>query len=220
MFLTEWDAKGQQCLRISVDNCKVCVTIRLTVSHELRKSQSFLILSFERGGQCFIFGDPAFSVVVVSANFLRSQCCQWTVCVFNLSIVICALYSKIVELEEELRVVGNNLKSLEVSEEKALQREDSYEEQIRTVSARLKEVCLLCNNCLVDVLSMQLYWSTCFWWMMQQKCRYLVNVKSLNKLFCPRWTATVDVEGQKFIYLSMNVFLCSRFKEAEWFDFG
>lgn len=28
------------------------------------------------------------------------------------------LFSKIVELEEELRVVGNNLKSLEVSEEK------------------------------------------------------------------------------------------------------
>lgn len=27
-------------------------------------------------------------------------------------------YSKIVELEEELKVVGNNLKSLEVSEEK------------------------------------------------------------------------------------------------------
>ena len=49
-------------------------------------------------------------------------------------------YSKIVELEEELRVVGNNLKSLEVSEEKALQREDSYEEQIRSLTARLKEV--------------------------------------------------------------------------------
>uniref|UniRef100_A0AC35FJA2 Tropomyosin n=1 Tax=Panagrolaimus sp. PS1159 TaxID=55785 RepID=A0AC35FJA2_9BILA len=48
-------------------------------------------------------------------------------------------YSKIVELEEELRVVGNNLKSLEVSEEKALQREDAYEEQIRNLSARLKE---------------------------------------------------------------------------------
>lgn len=48
--------------------------------------------------------------------------------------------SKIVELEEELRVVGNNLKSLEVSEEKALQREDSYEEQIRVLSQRLKEV--------------------------------------------------------------------------------
>lgn len=30
----------------------------------------------------------------------------------------CLFCSKIVELEEELRVVGNNLKSLEVSEEK------------------------------------------------------------------------------------------------------
>ena len=53
--------------------------------------------------------------------------------------------SKIVELEEELRVVGNNLKSLEVSEEKALQREDVYEEQIRNLTARLKEV-----NCFVE----------------------------------------------------------------------
>lgn len=50
------------------------------------------------------------------------------------------LFSKIVELEEELRVIGNNLKSLEVSEEKALQREDSYEEQIRNIGSRLKEV--------------------------------------------------------------------------------
>lgn len=32
--------------------------------------------------------------------------------------IFCYFYSKIVELEEELRVVGNNLKSLEVSEEK------------------------------------------------------------------------------------------------------
>lgn len=31
------------------------------------------------------------------------------------------VHSKIVELEEELRVVGNNLKSLEVSEEKVCQ---------------------------------------------------------------------------------------------------
>lgn len=42
-------------------------------------------------------------------------------------------------MEEELRVVGNNLKSLEVSEEKALQREESYEDQIRTSTTRLKE---------------------------------------------------------------------------------
>jgi hypothetical protein len=45
-----------------------------------------------------------------------------------------------VELEEELRVVGNNLKSLELSEEKALEREETYEEQIRQLDTRLKEV--------------------------------------------------------------------------------
>lgn len=33
---------------------------------------------------------------------------------------------KIIELEEELKVVANNLKSLEVSEDKANQREDTY----------------------------------------------------------------------------------------------
>jgi tropomyosin 1 len=43
-------------------------------------------------------------------------------------------------LEEELRVVGNNLKSLELSEEKAMQREDAYEEQVRSMEVRLKEV--------------------------------------------------------------------------------
>lgn len=36
----------------------------------------------------------------------------------SLIIIFTYIYSKIVELEEELRVVGNNLKSLEVSEEK------------------------------------------------------------------------------------------------------
>merc|ERR1712193_300791 len=41
---------------------------------------------------------------------------------------------KIIELEEELRVVGNNLKSLEVSEEKANQREEAYKEQIKTLT--------------------------------------------------------------------------------------
>ena len=50
------------------------------------------------------------------------------------------LCSKIVEMEEELRVVGNNLKSLELSEEKALEREDTYNSQIRELTTRLKEV--------------------------------------------------------------------------------
>ena len=64
------------------------------------------------------------------------------------------------ELEEELKVVGNNMKSLEVSEQEvrilveiqrkslnvfhcslqAMQREESYEEQIRDLSTRLKDV--------------------------------------------------------------------------------
>ena len=47
--------------------------------------------------------------------------------------------TKIMELEEELRVVGNNLKSLEVSEEKANQREEAYKEQIKTLTAKLKQ---------------------------------------------------------------------------------
>merc|ERR1712177_154540 len=47
--------------------------------------------------------------------------------------------TKILELEEELRVVANNLKSLEVAEEKANQREKTYKEQIKTLSAKLKQ---------------------------------------------------------------------------------
>jgi len=48
-------------------------------------------------------------------------------------------YRKIVELEEELRVVGNNLKSLEVSEEKASIMEESYTTQMRSISDSFKE---------------------------------------------------------------------------------
>merc|ERR1712123_402216 len=46
---------------------------------------------------------------------------------------------RIIALEEELRVVGNNPKSLEVSEEKANQREESYKEQIKTLTTKLKQ---------------------------------------------------------------------------------
>merc|ERR1711860_127688 len=56
--------------------------------------------------------------------------------------------TKIMELEEELRVVGNNLKSLEVSEEKANQREESYKEQIKTLTSRLRlALSLLRDRC-------------------------------------------------------------------------
>jgi len=46
---------------------------------------------------------------------------------------------KIIELEEELKVVANNLKSLEVSEEKANQREEYYKEEIKRMTGKLKQ---------------------------------------------------------------------------------
>lgn len=50
-----------------------------------------------------------------------------------------AAESKLLELEEELKIVGNNMKSLEISEQEASQREDSYEETIRDLTQRLKD---------------------------------------------------------------------------------
>ena len=47
---------------------------------------------------------------------------------------------KINDLEEELRVVGQNLQQLEVSEEKALQREENYQNQIKNLADALKFV--------------------------------------------------------------------------------
>merc|ERR1712018_146546 len=47
--------------------------------------------------------------------------------------------TKIIELEEELRVVAINLKSLEVSEEKANQREATYKDQIKALNSKLKQ---------------------------------------------------------------------------------
>jgi len=46
---------------------------------------------------------------------------------------------KNISLEEELRNVGENMIQLEVSEEKALEREERYKEQIRSLVLRLKE---------------------------------------------------------------------------------
>ena len=49
------------------------------------------------------------------------------------------MFSKILELEEELKVVGNNMKALEISEQEAIHREESYAEQIKECTTRLKE---------------------------------------------------------------------------------
>ncbi|KAF5394877.1 Tropomyosin [Paragonimus heterotremus] len=55
-----------------------------------------------------------------------------------LSVNLVLSESKITELEEELRIVGNNVKSLEISEQEAAQREEAYEENIRDLTERLK----------------------------------------------------------------------------------
>ncbi len=46
--------------------------------------------------------------------------------------------NKIISLEEELKVVGQNLQQLEVSEEKAIKREENYQKQLRDLRERLK----------------------------------------------------------------------------------
>ena len=46
--------------------------------------------------------------------------------------------NKIVDLEEELRMIGENLKALEVAEEKAQQREEDYKRQIKQLSEKFK----------------------------------------------------------------------------------
>ena len=46
---------------------------------------------------------------------------------------------KIIELEEELKVVANNLRSLEVSEDKANKRESHYKEEIKRLTVKLKQ---------------------------------------------------------------------------------
>jgi len=45
---------------------------------------------------------------------------------------------EIQELEDELKVVGQNMKTLELSETEALMRQEKYEETIRTLAANLK----------------------------------------------------------------------------------
>merc|ERR1719312_2067776 len=46
---------------------------------------------------------------------------------------------RIVDREHELKVIGDNMKAMEVSEEKAHQREDILKDQIRHLVSRLKD---------------------------------------------------------------------------------
>merc|ERR1712121_333005 len=50
-----------------------------------------------------------------------------------------AAEAKCYELDEQLHVVGNNIKTLAIQNDQASQREDSYEETIRDLTQRLKD---------------------------------------------------------------------------------
>lgn len=58
---------------------------------------------------------------------------------------------KILDLEEELKVVGQNLQQLEVSEEKALQREENYQNQIHSLTENLKTAENREENSVMDI---------------------------------------------------------------------
>lgn len=47
--------------------------------------------------------------------------------------------AKIIELEEELKIVGNNMKSLEIAEQEAALRQESFEMMIQSLTERLKD---------------------------------------------------------------------------------
>merc|ERR1711983_287726 len=49
-----------------------------------------------------------------------------------------AAEKKIADIEEELRVVGQNLQTLEVGEEKTIQREEQYQVEIMDLRQKLK----------------------------------------------------------------------------------
>ena len=63
---------------------------------------------------------------------------------------------KIIDLEEELRVVGQNLQQLEVSEEKALQREENYQNQIHNLTESLKTAENREENALMNIQRMNI----------------------------------------------------------------
>jgi tropomyosin-1 len=47
--------------------------------------------------------------------------------------------AKTIELDEELKIVGNNMKSLEIAEQEAIQRQESYEMMIASLTERLTD---------------------------------------------------------------------------------
>ena len=82
---------------------------------------------------------------------------------------------KIIEMEEELQVVANNLKSLEVSEEKANEQERVDKVTVKTLSSKLKQAETRAEFAEKSAGKLQMEVRTCF-------------CKSFVLLLSPRWT--------------------------------
>ena len=59
--------------------------------------------------------------------------------------------NKIITVEEELKVVGNNLQQLEVSEEKAILRQENFHKAIHDLIFKLKTAETRAENCEMNI---------------------------------------------------------------------
>lgn len=101
--------------------CRVKVARKLVLMEgDLERSEEKVELSERYLMELSYFLYPLFCLLFFHNLFKSKQALNKITNVTPISnlLHLSSLFSKIVELEEELRVVGNNLKSLEVSEEK------------------------------------------------------------------------------------------------------
>ncbi len=90
---------------------------------------------------------------------------------------------KIINLEEELRVVGQNLQQLEVSEEKALKREENYQNQLKSLSDSLKAAENREENALMNIQRMNIRIDQVEEDLLNEKMKIKFVSDDLNKIF-------------------------------------
>ena len=73
-----------------------------------------------------------------SWSFFERKCLYYWSYWIKIWLLLVLVENKNVDLEEELRMIGENLKALEVSEEKAQQREEEYKKTIKQLLEKFK----------------------------------------------------------------------------------
>lgn len=91
--------------------------------------------------------------------------------------------NKIINLEEELRTVGQNLQLLEVNEEKAFQREENFQLQIMDLMDRLKRAELGEENSLMNIQRLNIRIDQTEEDLLGEKLKIRVISDSLDKTF-------------------------------------